>query len=488
MRVFKKLLILLLVTFIIRLPSLFEPFWYGDEGIYFSVADLLDHHRLLYTQAFDNKPPFIYLLTAFSTHYLGHSLWSLRMVLMIWVLLTVVVIYFLTKKLFEKENIALLGASFFALLSSTPLFEGFIANGEIFMILGASLGMLLALQKRYFLAGIFFAFGVLFKFPALFDLAAFGVFLFITELKALSEKQKITINYLVKSLEKPLLLTTGFILPLAITTLYFLFKGRFSDFYFATLGSNVGYTNIGNNFIISNGLLIVKLVPLLILSAWFWWKGKKESFPFYLVLLWLSFSLYGALFSGRSYPHYLMQTVPPLAILLALIIMKKEFRVAFLGSLAMFLAVVIFFGFQPAYLKLSYYENFFRYVTGSISQEQYESWFDSKTPRDYNLAAYIQKKTTPNDYIFIWSNNAQIYFLSDRLAPLRFIAAYHIDAYHAYQEANEALITKQPKLILIERPYPYPYPELDKIILNSYNQVGKIQDVDIYELRNSQTL
>src|SRR6266404_1137608 len=51
-----------LLFFFLRLPSLIEPYWYGDEGIYQVVGMALHNGAQLYTQAWDNKPPLLYLV------------------------------------------------------------------------------------------------------------------------------------------------------------------------------------------------------------------------------------------------------------------------------------------------------------------------------------------------------------------------------------------------------------------------------------------
>ena len=56
--------LILFTTFILRFPSLFEPFWYGDEGIFAAVARNLNLGGTLYQTAWDNKPPAIYLTYA----------------------------------------------------------------------------------------------------------------------------------------------------------------------------------------------------------------------------------------------------------------------------------------------------------------------------------------------------------------------------------------------------------------------------------------
>ena len=56
--------ILLFITLILRIPSFFEPYFYGDEMIYLSIGQGIRKGLDLYTQIFDNKPPLIYLTAA----------------------------------------------------------------------------------------------------------------------------------------------------------------------------------------------------------------------------------------------------------------------------------------------------------------------------------------------------------------------------------------------------------------------------------------
>ena len=53
------LLIISSLFFLLRLPSLFEPYWYGDEGIYQAVAMLVNNGAHLYSGAWENKPPLL---------------------------------------------------------------------------------------------------------------------------------------------------------------------------------------------------------------------------------------------------------------------------------------------------------------------------------------------------------------------------------------------------------------------------------------------
>mgnify|MGYP007068844087 FL=1 len=118
------LILILLTTFFLRLPSLFEPYWYGDEGIYLTLGLGIRKGLLLYRDIYDNKPPLIYLLAGLA----GSQFWF-RFMLLISVLASVSIFAGLLKIFFPKklssQKIALI---LFCLFSSLPLIEGNISN------------------------------------------------------------------------------------------------------------------------------------------------------------------------------------------------------------------------------------------------------------------------------------------------------------------------------------------------------------------------
>src|SRR5437867_2962954 len=78
-KVGKDALLVVLATFLLRLPSLFEPPWYDDEGIYAAVANSLLNGQSLYTQVLDNRPPGIYLIYSVIIGLFGPNLLFIKL-------------------------------------------------------------------------------------------------------------------------------------------------------------------------------------------------------------------------------------------------------------------------------------------------------------------------------------------------------------------------------------------------------------------------
>jgi len=92
------LFILLVVVFILRIPSFFEPYSYGDEMIYLTLGEAIRQGVPLYLGVHDNKPPLLYILAAIS----GRLFWF-KAILAIWHLITVFIFWKLSEVLFHAR-------------------------------------------------------------------------------------------------------------------------------------------------------------------------------------------------------------------------------------------------------------------------------------------------------------------------------------------------------------------------------------------------
>lgn len=471
------------IFFLLRLPSLFEPYWYGDEGIYQTIGIALSQGKLLYKDIFDNKPPLIYLLySLFSSDQ-----FTLRLVSIIFGVLSVIAFFLLTKKLFAefKTNnkfACYLSTAFFSFIFGLPLIEGNIANAENFMLLPIILSALLIVnQKQFknsFLAGLLLGIAFLFKVVAVFDFAA--LFLFISFVFLNNLQKHLKIKETAKTLGKQLSpFIFGFILPIVTTCLFFLLRGAFSDFLNATLSTNVGYVGYGNKLLgIPQGLLFIKLLALAIFSVIIFIKKEKLGLASIFILLWFSFSLFNAFFSERPYGHYLLVLLPSFSLLLGLFIVSNKFKQIYL-TLAIGSLLVIFknFSLYPLEKNILYYQNIFDFIIGKIDVASYQSFFDKRTPLDYEIVQFIQPKMKTTDSIFIWGNNAQVYKLINTLPPGKYIVAYHITNYpDGFTNTKIALEKKKPKFI-ITMPGQTPMP----FSLANYFHKINIDNITIYE-------
>jgi len=492
----KALVLIIIGLFLIRIPSLLEPLWYGDEAIYVTIGQEINRGGLLYVDIFDHKTPGIYYLAAWSMKILGDTIWSFKFLLSLWLIPTIYVFHQLAKSLFDKKA-ALYSTLILALFLATPLFEGNIVNSEVLMILPTSLAIIFGFKKRYFLSGVLFSLALLLKFPAIFDFAAFFIFVFLS----LDQKRY---TETIKNLMK---LTIGMAVPFGITFIYFSLEGALGAYITNAFLFNLSYTNYGNKFIIPNGLLIVKAFPLFMVSLYSLWRiltkeGRKfgqKLGNFEFMIIWLVFSYYGAVFGGRAYIHYLIQPLAPLSIIIGQIITSKKLRGLGFTIIIITIALTFLLEFRPFSNipnVVSYYTNAAKFIFNKMSLEDYQNKFDPNTSRNYSLASFIAScktqggkedcdslRTTEEDRIYLWANQPAVYFLSNRKPASKYITAFHtLGSDSAKKEVIKNLRENNPKYIIVDNNGPKPFPELDLFINNRYNLFAISENYRIYEI------
>ena len=481
------LLALILGFFTLRFPSLFEPNWYGDEGVNQVLSLAVRDGRLLYQDIWDNKPPLLYLIYAI---FDADQFW-VKFASIVFGIFAIVVFFYLSRKIFYNLKTSIVTTSIFTLFFGLPIIEGNIANAENFMalpiLLSAFLLVSLANKKELidkksqrknlflvFLSGLFLGVAFLFKIVAIFDFLAFLLFLFFLDQNILVHLRRK--NYQAYEVKKLFSYVLGFLILPLFTALFFLFKGAFVPFINATFFSNIGYVGYGNKLLIPQGLLILKVILLLFSSYIIFAKRKMLGIAGTFALLWFSFSLFNAFFSQRPYTHYLLVLLPSMVILAGAVLDSRKLRRVYLILLLISLLLITTnFSF---YSKIfPYYGNFLSFMTNNRSVSQYQRFFDRITPVDYELASFVKFNTRKKDYIFTWGNNAQLYQLSNKLPPGRYTVAYHVmSVKNGVKETAKDLELKKPKYIII-----MPYMKYFPFPLTGYSKRMTIDQALIYE-------
>lgn len=481
MKKYLPLFFILLFALALRVPSLFEPYWHGDEGIRLAMGQALFSGKVLYRDLFDNSPPLLYVIFG-----AGGNLLGVKSILALWVI-TTTAIFFLLARLIEKSFrvkntlYPILATLTFVFLTSTPFLEGNIANGEVFFILPTVAAMYLLYETQlvkvtptiFLLIGFLFSLSTLMKVPAVTDFGAALAFLgFVSQGKELFKKLSLMI--------------CGFTLPWIIVVGFFLGNGSFGYFVEAILLTTISYVNYTNQLFVPQGATILKSLAALVFAFFVFLKRKNLGKHLSFLLLWFVFSLLGALLGGRNFNHYLIQAAAPLALLLTLPIMKKGRLILFSAvfTFTVFALVFYFGGFRKERI-VSYYLNFASYTAGAKTTQEYWEWFDQKTPRNYHISEFLQTKLKNGECIFVFGDEPQIYPLSGLCPTTRFVAAYHLNfAPHFKKEALEVFSKNPPAYVVVIDKVSTNFPELSRFILRNYRPLYRIDDALIWQRRD----
>jgi hypothetical protein len=491
------LVLLVGATVLLRVPSMFEPLWYGDEAVYLTVARQVARGDLLYVDIFDHKPPLLYYLTAGSIAVFGPSVAAIKILAMAAAAGTLISVYVLGRRLMNKAA-ALIAVAVLSFLITPTWLEGNVAGSEILMILPTCIGMLLGLRRQFFLAGCCFSLAFLLKGPAVFDFAAFFVFVALAVEKG-SERQ--TVDDLAR-------LTAGFLAPFVVSMLFFAVQGALGDYIYAAFLSGVDYTSEGetgvsNDYLFSHDRLIVNGLPILLLVGLFaarswrrWRAGEPSSVgAFDLLLLWLVFAFYGALFGGRPYEHYLIQAAPPFALMCGYVLTHLGARSLIgAGALMIILGTTAVEDFEVGYRKnlwdyRDYNENFVDYAFGDKPFEQYADFFDGRTARNYRVATLLDSDSVAEDAkVYVFASQPALYYRSGLEPMSRFIVSHHLTWHDSWvRETADELTANPPRYIIVEEPRKaeepkrVDLPELERAIREDYELIDSDGILRVYK-------
>jgi 4-amino-4-deoxy-L-arabinose transferase-like glycosyltransferase len=478
------LTVLLGIVLLLRIPSFFEPFSYGDEMIYLTLGEGIRQGATLYKEVYDNKPPLLYLLAAVA----GNVFWF-KAILAFWNVATIILFWKLSSALFpNKEKLQKASTVIFALLTTLPLFEGNIVNSEIFMIGPIIAAFLILFTKKLnfkniFLSGTLFGLATLFKVPAAFDMPVIIVYWLVT---AGLKKDDLRIT-----LKRSFYLSLGFLAPIGLSLVWFFFAGALGDYVRAAFLQNIGYLSswrpsaASTHFIERNLPLLIRASVVLLGAVILFLKRKDLSHKFIFLTLWLLFGLFAVALSERPYPHYLIQVVPAVSFLIAILLTEKTVEQS-LTIIPLFLAILV-----PVYYKFwynstnAYYLRFLRFSVGQVSKEGYLASFGQRVPTHYKIVDFITSSSRPNEKIFVWGpDSSAVYALSRRLPPTKYVADYHINDFSTKKLEVEKLTQNPPKFIII-LPDAKGFTELTPLLRKSYMLISEIDGAEIWRLSGS---
>ena len=484
------LAILLFVCLLLRIPSFFEPYYYGDEMIYLTLGQGLRQGVPLYSGLHDNKPPVLYLIAALA----GSLVWF-KVFLAVASLISIVLFAKIVKIIFDlpagrvinKPKAEKVSVVLFALFTTLPLLEGNIANAENFMMAFSLGGIYILLSKKLniknlLFSGILFGISFLTKIPALLDLPIIIVFWIITT--------QLNKENVIKILRNSLYLTLGFLIPVVLSLIWYGVSGHLGDYLKAAFMQNVSYvsswrpSDVQKSFLVRNAPLLIRfLIASFGIIITFIFR-KKLSKPFILASVWLMLSLFAATLSERPYPHYLLQSAGPIVILLGILFTQKtvEQSLVVIPLLFAFLVPVYYkFWYYPT---TSYYFRFIKYMTGISSKDKYFSAFNKYTQRNYQIANFLVSSSYKKDKVFVWGpDSPTIYALSRRIPPIKYVADYHVFDYSSKGEIVKMLSSNKPRFIIITSEAK-PFLEMTSLLRQNYLPVNRIDDAEIWSLIN----
>ncbi|MEY3774809.1 MAG: hypothetical protein RLZZ129_1589 [Verrucomicrobiota bacterium] len=494
--------ILLGLSLWLRWPTFGFSLWNVDEAIHATAARVILDGGVLYRDAIDQRTPLSYYAVAAVFAAAGeNNLWAVRAFIALLVATTGWLLFLAGRRLSDFTAGAAAGL-LYVLLATAALFQGDAnaANTEWFAAFFSSAAVLVFLSGRIpppprqlFLTGLLLSAAFLSKQPALLDLAAPAAALLY-----FAWWQAKPVRTLLRDLA---VLGAGWLLPVALTVVYFSVQGALHDAVFYTWTYNLTYYGPE---IDRAGRLISAARPFQLIGGvqpWLlvlWAVGalvvlhrllQRQPTPaeasgnpgLILLTVWTLTGLAGAASGGRGFDHYTIQFLAPFCLGAGLALSRLG-QLAWSGTLRRPVRIL-----AALVLLLIGYDT----VTASIRARV------RSLPEDASLrvAAYIRQHSDPADRIFVWGYHPDIYLYADRRPASRFlyasfitglipwtnIAPDHDTTYAIVPGSREALLedlkTSRPRFIVDCSAGPnrhwqkYPlsvYPELHAFIMEHY--------------------
>jgi 4-amino-4-deoxy-L-arabinose transferase-like glycosyltransferase len=448
-------LFLAIFVLILRWPSLEQPFE-NDSGATAYHARLIYQGEPLYgTHHPAHHMPGVYYSYALAFQLFGDSVWAVNFLLILWLILSTYILYLLASTIVDKPT-GLLAGILFAFLSMDVSFMGSTAKIEQFANLPriAVIFILVRLliqksaPRKYFFVGLFSAVVFLYK-AVYFSPLTISAFVLVGDYIGNKNKPGQVRLFLLRALWIGL----GFISAIIPVGIYFGLSGLLPRFFQVfTIGQK--YIHIATN---DSPVLLALTFPFFRLGysnptlmvfflggIYFLFRCRKTIrnwIYLIIILLWFVLSYIEASASLTGFVHYYIPLLPPIAIITAWFLIdvsrliRNNLQTKHHHLSIILPGILILSAFS--HLIYNNFDTYYYYFRQKMYQDSYEEFILAGFPYSnlqypIDVARYIQGHTSADDFIVVWSDDIQIYYLADRRCPIDIIWPIYSEATGPY--------------------------------------------------------
>jgi 4-amino-4-deoxy-L-arabinose transferase-like glycosyltransferase len=422
--------------FVLRWSTFSAPLWNVDEAIHAAVARTLLDGGVLYRDAVDQRTPLTYYAVALVFRLFGeNNMWALRAAVAV-VIASAALGLFLLGRHAKSAAVGAWSALLFCALTTNLLYphDGNAVHTEWFVILFTTWGSwwYWRTQARTGIwpaavTGVVFGLAFLSKQPALLDFAA--PLLAVGYATATGRRSFADATRCVAAM------LAGFVAVSAAALLYLAARGALADLVFYTWTYNVRYYGPAVTLaerllsafkpfgmllteypLVLFGLLMATILHLVRLAQLRPNAEERADQPFsFYLLIWCATSLAAAASGGRGFDHYYIQCIPPFALGAGWFLTsagsyaRRHLRMPVVWSRPTFVGIAAALLVGATALSAI--------VCPLASRGKVGYPYDSAT----RASQFIKSLTTPDERIFVWGYNPDIYLYTDRRPASRFV-------------------------------------------------------------------
>src|SRR6266576_387479 len=403
---------IILLTVVIRLPSLLHPQPIDSEAMYSVVANEIVDGGRPYVDAVERKPPLLFWAYAAVFKVAGKFNWkALHMVALVWTLCAMAGLYVIGRELFGR-NTGLIAALFYGVFQPWWTWKNLSFDGEMLMNLPIIWAWAIALGRsssrlrpELFAAGALLGVAFLLKQPAAIATVPLGIYLLLPSYRA---SRRLTAA---DSIIQATVFTVGFFAVLSLVTIILWKQGILHEAFYWTIADHDVLHVFWHKGIVNTLTFVAACLPLVIGAILACrdkdeiWAGKtaERTALFGLLIA----SGIGAAAGARFYPHYYVQLVPPLALLAAPYYARLWSRTIRPPHWLLRPAVTY------AWLGLTVI---------AFSIEHWTGLAPRRVPSE--AGRYLSTHSSPDDRIFVWGQTPEIYLHARRRPASRYITTF----------------------------------------------------------------
>ena len=476
------LLTVFIIIFGFRLP--FAPLtvidW--DETAYWTIAQDIAKGGMLYQTTWDIKGPLLYFIFVPVIKIFGHNILILRFFTTFYLCISMLFIYFISKRIFQ-DNTVWIPPLVYGLFFQN--FGGQASNGELFMMLPIIIAAYYFVCynqnekpafSSLFLCGFFSAAAILIKLTSFFIIIMFPM--------ALIYKKFFSEHYSLRNFISEIgAYFSGFCLIIIATLGCFITRHLMREFYQTYFLITCQYSHYitfrhgANLFLLflihafhKDAITFLAWASAMLIALNIRELSKEQKNTFFLIIALLILSLAGVFSPRNMFPHYYLMMALPYSFLAGMVVSYSGVGkiLYFPKAVIVILTILMIFAYWPSSIVQFYYRcKYFQ------------------TDQEYKIAEFVKKTTTSNDTIFVLGGPV-IYFLSERMAPMKYFmwSSHDLrkwdDILHLKNRMLPVFIANKPKYFICYKDNKIQY--LEKFMLQNYHMTQKIKDYTLFEV------
>src|SRR5438128_10772292 len=313
---------IILLTVVIRLPSLLHPQPIDSEAMYSVVANEIVDGGRPYADAVERKPPLLFWTYAAIFKVAGKFNWkALHMVALVWTIGSMAGLFVIGGGVVDR-NTDFIAALCYSVFQPWWTWKTLAFDAEMLMNLPIIWAWAIAfgrsssrLRPELFPAGALLGAAFLLKQPAAIAAVPLGIYLLFPSYRASRSLTR------TNSVIQATIFTVGFFAALGLVTIVLWKQGILHDAFYWTIADHDIPHVFWQKGMVNTLTFVAACLPLVIGAILACrdkdeiWAGKTAERTALLGLL--AVSAIGAAAGARFYPHYYVQLVPPLALLAA---------------------------------------------------------------------------------------------------------------------------------------------------------------------------